>query len=246
MGKSVAAEIAPHVRDDSCALLMFSDGLTCNYDRLMAGLNEGLPAAQRLPVLGGLAGENFRMLQTYQYCNDSVISDGVSWALLSGSAQLALAINHGSLPIGSERVITRCQGNQIQAIDGQPALTVIKEYVSDADVADSGNAIIPLALGFALPATQGGEPPLHFGSEMQLILRFVPGKDDATRSVSIPSEVREGQRFWMARRDAEEVRNGLLHARDVIVSQLADGLPSWSCSLTVQAGGSCCCARNRS
>jgi hypothetical protein len=219
VGRAVAAELAPHVREDCSALLMFSDGLTCNYDRLMAGLYEGLPAAQALPILGGLAGENFRMLQTYQYCNDSVLSDGVCWALLSGSLRLISVVNHGSVPIGSERTITRCAGNVIYEIDGKPTLDVFREYVNEADFADWGKVIVPLALGF--PA------PLHFGSEMQLILRFVPGKDDATRSVSIPTEVSEGQLVWMTRRDADEVRNGLQHARDVIVAQLAGQQPKF-------------------
>jgi len=217
VGASLATSLASALGDDAKALLLFADGITCNYDRLMAGLYDRLPEAQHLPILGGLSGENHRMLETFQYCNDAVVRDGISWALLSGSAQLALAINHGSLPIGSERVITRCQGNQIQAIDGQPALTVIKEYVSDADVADSGNAIIPLALGFALPATQGGEPPL--------LLRPIRSTDSATGTIFLPSEVREGQRFWMARRDTEAVGAGLLRVRDSIATQLGGRTP---------------------
>jgi hypothetical protein len=217
VGAELAASLDGMLTADAKALLLFADGITCNYDRLMAGLYDRLPEAQQLPILGGLSGENYRMLETFQYCNDAVVSDGISWALLSGSAQLALAVNHGSLPIGSVRVITRCQGNQIQAIDGQPALTIIKEYVSDADVADSGDAIIPLALGFPAPAPLDGESPL--------LLRPIRSTDTTTGTIFLPSEVREGQRFWMARRDTEAVSAGLLHVRDSIRTQLGGRTP---------------------
>ena len=63
---------------------------------------------------------------TYQYCDDEVISDGVSYALLSGKAQASWAISHSVIPIGSERIVTRSQGNVIYEIDDKPALEVLR------------------------------------------------------------------------------------------------------------------------
>ena len=79
---------------------------------------------------GGGAGNNFNnwASPTYQYCDDEVITDGVSYALLSGTAQAGWAISHGCIPIGGERIVTRSQGNIIYEIDGKPAMEVFEEY----------------------------------------------------------------------------------------------------------------------
>src|SRR5215218_6165315 len=79
-----------------------------------AGLEGSLPSERFLPLWGGGANANFNMASPpYQYCDDEVISDGVSYALLSGKAQAGWAISHGCIPIGGERKVTRSQGNVI-------------------------------------------------------------------------------------------------------------------------------------
>ena len=72
---------------------------------------------------------------TYQYCDDEVISDGISYALLSGEARTAWAISHGCIPIGGERIVTRSKGNVIYEIDGKPATEVLKEYLPERALA---------------------------------------------------------------------------------------------------------------
>jgi hypothetical protein len=66
---------------------------------------------------------------TYQYCNDEVVSDGVSYALLSGKAQASWVMSHSVVPIGGGRIVTRSKGNVIYEIDGKPAVEVLKEYL---------------------------------------------------------------------------------------------------------------------
>src|SRR3712207_7001710 len=81
---------------------------------------------------GGGAGNNYNPEEpTYQYCDDEVISDGVSYALLSGEAQTAWAISHTLIPIGGERKVTRSKGNVIYEIDGKPATEVLEEYLPE-------------------------------------------------------------------------------------------------------------------
>jgi len=95
------------------ALFVLSDGLTFNFDRFLDGLEGELNLDHLLPLFGGAAADNWQLKQTYQYYNDNVISDGVSWALLSGNARIAWAVNHGCVSTGVEHKITRCEENII-------------------------------------------------------------------------------------------------------------------------------------
>src|ERR687893_2093881 len=95
-----------------------------------------MATVDHLPIWGGGAGDNLAMRQTYQYCDDEVVSDGVAYALLSGEALPAWAIDVGYVPIGGERKVTRSQGNVIYEIDGKPAVEVFHEYMTDPALAE--------------------------------------------------------------------------------------------------------------
>ncbi|HKH38329.1 MAG TPA: FIST N-terminal domain-containing protein, partial [Rubrobacter sp.] len=99
VGQRVAKELLPHLSTDTIGLLFFPDGRSDfgvamgNLDDLFAGLEENLPSERFLPLWGGGAGNNFDLEEpTYQYCDDEVISGGVSYALLSGEAQASWAV----------------------------------------------------------------------------------------------------------------------------------------------------------
>jgi hypothetical protein len=129
VGQRVAEDLLPHLSTDTIGLFVFPDGridfgvATDNLDNFFAGLEENLPSERFLPLWGGGANNNLNMVEPpYQYCDNEVISGGVSYALLSGEAQASWAISHGCIPIGGERKVTRSQGNVIYEIDGKPAV----------------------------------------------------------------------------------------------------------------------------
>src|SRR5215210_5742774 len=143
VGKRVAQDLLPNLSDETIGLFVFPDGLsdfvvaTNALGNFFAGLEENLPSERFLPLWGGGANDSFNMAsQTYQYCDDEVISDGVSYTLLSGKAQAGWAISHGCIPIGGERKVTRSHGNVIYEIDGRPAVEVLKEYLPEGALTD--------------------------------------------------------------------------------------------------------------
>src|SRR5215208_8165444 len=109
VGKRVAKDLMPHLSAETIGLFVFPDGLkdfvvpTENLvDNFFGGLEENLPSERFLPLWGGGANSNFTniALPAYQYCDDEVITDGVSYALLSGKARAGWAISHACIPIG--------------------------------------------------------------------------------------------------------------------------------------------------
>jgi len=214
-GRAIAEAIQPEVNSDTLALFLFPDGMTLNFDRLVAGLEGRLNLDRLLPLVGGTAGDNLAFKRTYQYHNDHVVSDGVAWALLSGGAQIAWAVNHGCIPVGIEHKVTRCEGNVIYEIDGKPALEILKDYLTDDEIEDWAKATLTFSFGL--------EAPGHMQDYDEYVIRaMVGGKDDATGSVTIQTEVSEGTSVWVTRRDSEKLANGVERAAEEIKAQLGD------------------------
>jgi hypothetical protein len=220
VGKQVAQELLPHLSTDTIGLLIFPDGLIDYLDDFFAGLEENLPSDQFLPLWGGGAGNNFNLKEpTYQYCDDEVISDGVSYALLSGEAQASWAISHGMAPIGGERKVTRSKGNVIYEIDGKPAIEVLKEYLPEHALIEDRDWM-PYAISLALIF----EAPSYMKDE-EYVVRGVPAVRMADGSINVQSEVKEGTSIWFSSRDKEKISTRFDRMAQQIKEQLGGEEP---------------------
>jgi hypothetical protein len=82
-GKRVAQDLLPHLSAETIGLFVFPDGVSLSLEHFFAGLEGTLSSERFLPMWGGGAGNNYIFGEpTYQYCDDEVVSDGVSYALL--------------------------------------------------------------------------------------------------------------------------------------------------------------------
>jgi hypothetical protein len=220
VGHRVAQELLPHLSPDTIGLFVFPDGLTLTLYDFFAGLEGNLPSERFLPLWGGGAGNNFNVEgPTYHYCDDEVISDGVSYALLSGKAQASWALSHGLIPIGGERIVTRSEGNVIYEIDGKPAVEVLKEYLPENALVDERDWMryaISLALIFKAPSYMKDE---------EYVVRGVPAVKMADGSIIVQSEVKEGTSIWFSSRDKEKLATGLDRMAQQIKDQLGGTQP---------------------
>jgi hypothetical protein len=212
-GRAIAETIQPEVASDTLALFLFTASMIVNFDRLVSSLEGQLNLDHLLPLVGGTAADNWEMKHTYQYYNDHVVSDGVAWALLSGQAQIAWAVNHGCVPIGIEHKVTRCEGSVIYELDGKPALAVLKDYLTDDDIKDWTSAIVTLALGMKAPGYMRGY-------DEYVIRAVIRGKDDTPGSVGIATEVSEGTSIWVTRRDSGKIATGVERVAEELRAQL--------------------------
>ena len=228
VGKRVAKDLLPQLSTDTIGLFVFPDGLkdfvvpTENLvDNFFRGLEENLPSERFLPMWGGGANASFNNMAspTYQYCDDELISDGVSYALLSGKARAGWAVSHGCIPIGGERIVTRGQGNIIYEIDGQPAMEVFKEYLpEDALTTDRDwwRYAISLSLCFRAPSYMKDE---------EYVVRGMPAVSMADGSITVQTEVPEGTSVWLSSRDKEKITTGFDRMAAQIKEQLGGKKP---------------------
>jgi hypothetical protein len=217
-GQQVAQSLSSDVSADAVGLFVFPDGTTVNFDEFFAGLEGDLSSDRFLPIWGGGAGDNLAMRQTYQYCDDEVVSDGVAYALLSGEALPAWAIDVGYVPIGGERKVTRSQGNVIYEIDGKPAVEVLQEYLPDPALAENWGARLAnsFALCFRAP---------NYIKDEDYIFRAVLSVNKAEGSLTLATEIQEGTSVWFSSRNQEKVTTGLDRMATQIKRQLGDTQP---------------------
>jgi hypothetical protein len=228
VGQRVAKDLMPHLSANTIGLFAFPDGVkdfvvpTENLvDNFFAGLEENLPSERFLPLWGGGANTNFNNMASppYQYCDDEVITDGVSYALLSGKAQTGWAISHGCIPIGGERIVTRSQGNVIYEIDGKPAMEVFEEYLPEGALTDDRDWMryaVSLSLCFRAPSYMKDE---------EFIVRGMPSVSMADGSITVQTEVKEGTSVWLSSRDKEKISNGFDRMATQIKHQLGGEKP---------------------
>jgi hypothetical protein len=215
-GEEIARKIGSRLAPDAIALFLFTD-VTLNFDKLMKGLEGTLLSDRMLPVLGGLAADNFSSAGTYQYCNDAVVSDSAVAVLLSGRGNIAWGVNHGCIPIGNKRKVTRSELNRIYEIDGKPATRILREYTDQGDQESRKKALINLCLGLKAPG--------FMKDYNEYLIRFIPVKNDEAGYIGISAEIPEGTSIWMARRDHGLVADGVDNISHQIKEQLGDRRP---------------------
>ena len=219
-GKRVAQDLLPHLSAETIGLFVFPDGVSLSLEHFFAGLEGTLSSERFLPMWGGGAGNNYIFGEpTYQYCDDEVVSDGVSYALLSGRARASWALSHSLIPIGGERKVTRSQGNVIYEIDGKPATEVLNEYLPEGALADERNWS---RYAYSLALTS--KAPSYMKDE-EYIVRGVPQLNLTDGSVTVQTEVTEGTSVWFSSRDKEKITAGLDRMAAQIKEQLGGAQP---------------------
>jgi len=220
VGQRVAKDLQPNLSADTIGVFVFPDGRMDNLEHFFAGLEGNLPSDRFLPMWGGGANTSINGEgPTYQYCDDEVISGGVSYALLSGKARASWAISHTLIPIGGERKVTRSQGNVIYEIDGRPAVEVLQEYLPEQALVEDRDWMryaISLAICFRAPS---------YMSDEEYVVRGVPAIRMADGSIIVQTEVQDGTSIWFSSRDKEKMTTGLDRMADQIKEQLGGEEP---------------------
>lgn len=158
------------------ALLVFGPGVQINGSALVNGLTSIV--GPNIPVTGGLAGDGGAFKETYTLGQDGVTSNAVVAVGLCGDK---LRFGHGSFggwePFGPARKITRCAGNILFELDGEPALDIYKRYLGE-------HARNLPASGLLFPFAMLGEDHSAVG-----LIRTILGIDEAQGSLILAGEI---------------------------------------------------------
>lgn len=178
-------------------LLLFPDGLSVNTTPLFEGIESTLK--QKLPLSGGLSGDNLKFLKSFQFHNNQVVTNALSAVVMSGKFDYKTIVTHGSLPTNFQNTITKADKNIIYELDGKPVLEVIEKYFGEPITKENQiSAIFVLAFGEKI---QDEEVAKEYDSPY--ILKAMLQIDLDRKVVILPGEVAQGQKIQFLRRDTE-------------------------------------------
>ncbi|MCW5317806.1 hypothetical protein GTQ43_29725 [Nostoc sp. KVJ3] len=107
--------------------LTHPESLTISGVSILNGLK--LALGQNVPIFGGLAGDQSRYQNTYQFFQTEVLSDSVPILLFSGTILFSHGVASGWNPIGQTSQVTKVDKNILYEIDGKPALDFYHHYL---------------------------------------------------------------------------------------------------------------------
>jgi len=108
--------------------LTHPESLTTSGVAILNGLK--LALGQNVPIFGGLAGDQSRYKNTYQFFQTEVLSDSVPILLFSGTILFSHGVASGWHPIGQRSKVTKVDKNIVYEIDGKPALDFYHHYLA--------------------------------------------------------------------------------------------------------------------
>ena len=175
---------------------------------------------------GGLAASRTGTL----HIADGVWRGGLSGVGFTQDVALVSRVTQGCQPVGRTRSITRCSGNVVEALDGEPALDVLLHELAIDDLADHRAALPKLRATLAglidehdRALDRGGQ----FGADVRV--RHLIGLDPVRRAVALADSVETGMRLAFCSRDVQAARRDLVR----ICSEIRDEVSS----LTEAAAG---------
>ncbi len=83
-------------------------------------------------IVGGMAGDDFKMERTVVFSDDNVCTNALSVCLLASKMPLFTGVKHGHTPLSRVLKITRAEGNVLYEINNRPAWEIWKEETAEA------------------------------------------------------------------------------------------------------------------
>jgi hypothetical protein len=226
-GERVATALTPDGwRGAHHVVLLLSDGLSGDQQALVTGVYRVTGAA--VPLVGGCAGDDLRMVGTHQLIGgpdgDHVVSDSVVGAWLGSEAPIGVGVEHGWTRIGAPMVITSVDGTRVLSLDDEPALDV---YCRALPVPDAARNDPEAFTRFAL------SHPLGISRRSQDLVRFVTGADFEARALHLVAPIPPGGLAWVMTGDINSVLAATGRACDAAVGRLggrpARGILAFDC-----------------
>lgn len=195
---------------DVQAVLVFGPGLAINGSALAGGMASVLGTC---PISGGLAGDAGAFAQTFTLGPLGVADDAiVAVGLYGQQLTVANASFGGWEPFGLARKVTRCEGNVLFELDGEPALEVYKRYLGDhaRDLPASG-LLFPLAMFDSAQDATG-------------LIRTILAVDEVAGSLTLAGEVFNNGFLKLMHASTDKLVAGAEAAAQAVGQSAGDGL----------------------
>lgn len=176
-------------------LLLLTDGLAGDQQEIVRGAYGILGAG--VPLVGGCAGDDLKMKETFQLHGDDVLEGSVVAAAIASDAPLGVGVRHGWRRVGEPMLVTESVDNRVLSLDDRPALDVYLDHLDPPPEARTDPAAFTrfaLTHPFGLGRRSGED---H--------VRFIGEADFDERSLVCIAEVPQGGTAWFMEGDDASV-----------------------------------------
>jgi hypothetical protein len=192
VGEEVGSALLPLPSTGHRAAIVLADALAGDQQEMIRGAFGVLGAS--VPLIGGGAGDNMRMVTSRQFYGDQVLRDAVVAACVGSASPLGISVQHGWTRCSAPMVVTASAGNEVHTFDDQPALDLYLERFNAPPGTDTDQArFFEYALTHPLAISRRGDDAV----------RHVLGADPKARSLMCAGAVPKGAAAWLMSGDVE-------------------------------------------
>ena len=175
-------------------LMLLTDSLSGDQQEIVRGAYQVLGAG--MPLVGGGAGDDAKMAQTYQLHDDQVLTDAVVAAGIGSDSPFGIGVRHGWRRVGEPMLVTLSGGNRVYTLDNEPALDIYLEHLGLSGMQPDQSRLATVAQTHPLGLSR------RVGEDQ---IRFISGGDFKERSLTSIAEVPQGAMVWIMDGDAQSV-----------------------------------------
>lgn len=104
------------------AAVTLIDGLSGAEEKVLRGVTQH--SRTPLPVVGGSAGDDLKLQETIQVCNNEVYKNSIVTTMVVTNASLGFAVQHGWTPRQDSVLVTKSKGRRVYELNNKPAVDV--------------------------------------------------------------------------------------------------------------------------
>jgi len=189
--------------------VLFGDPWTCDAEALIAGIEARYPGSTQV---GGLGSGGRAAGETGFYLDEAIHRDGaVGVGIAGGNCLLDAVVAQGCRPVGTPLFVTRARDNWLLELDGQPAVSVLRELWDQLSERDQRLAQQALFVGIEMLPERS-----QYGRG-DFLVRNLLGANAEGAGLAVGAKLREGQVVQFHLRDAatsaQDLAERLLHYR---------------------------------
>jgi small ligand-binding sensory domain FIST len=203
-----SAESAGAGAAEGVDFVVLADPFRADVAALVAGLDEAFPGSRKI---GGLASGGSAPGTHRLWVGRDAVAEGAALVAVGGAVAIDPIVAQGCRPIGDPMFVTRHQGNHLYALDGRPALDVLRRLYDSLPAEDRALFRHSLFVGIAM-----NDERTEFRAG-DFLVRNLVGAEAARGAIAVGADLRGGQvvQFHLrdARAAADDLRAALEHHR---------------------------------
>jgi hypothetical protein len=164
--RETAAKLASRAREEfsKVGFLLSTSGAATDGEQVLLGLQE--VAGSEINAFGGAAGDDYSFKQTFVFSNDFDSDQGiVMLAIDETKVKIKGIATCGWKAVGTEKTVTKSEGNHVYTIDNIPALDITAKFGGiENPNPDNEELMVELASNFPLQLQrENGDPVMRPG-----------------------------------------------------------------------------------